>query len=224
MHHLLPISKYLCFPSQVNASRRSRRTQHAPVERVLYIFGCTHEGCGQLEGSWRAFSHQDLHPATDFSVCQAPADPPPNDGSLDDAVSGSQQLDWSATDTAQSWGPSSPSLQPTSMPNSSGYWELDHTGWVDESSAAAAADTGASTSLEQLSMALEGLTTKSSTATKVVLQATCIQRPPLTLLFERQGCMQTNFLAPHPWPYLVPGIWGEEGGSKERESSGIESS
>ncbi|BDA48120.1 probable programmed cell death protein 2-like [Coccomyxa sp. Obi] len=151
---------------QVSSPEKNPQAQDSPVERVLYILGCTHEGCGQLEGSWRALSHETVHRASDLSVCQASADPAPKDGTLDEAVSGSQQLDWGATDTAQSWGPSSTSLQPTSMPNSSEDWGLDHTGWLDEPSAAAAADAAASTSLEQLSMALEGLTTNSSATTK----------------------------------------------------------
>lgn len=79
------------------------------------------------------------------------------------------------------------------MPNSSEDWGLDQAGWIDEPSTAAAADAGASTSLEQLSTALEGLTTKSSAATKVLMQAKCIQYQPLPLLFERPGVHAGQF-------------------------------
>ena len=213
MQHPLPRSIQLCFPFQVNTSGRSTPAQHSSVERVLYIFGCTQEGCGQLDGSWRAFSYHISHCAPGLS---APADTPSNDGTLNEAVSSSQQLDWSARDTAESQGPSSTSLQPTSMPNSLEDWGLDRPGWLDEPCAADTADADASPSLEQLTTALEGLTTTSGPATKVLLQTIRIVREcgsPCHCCLTVRNVWDFP-CASYPWLYLVS---GEEGGSNKGE-------
>lgn len=146
-----------------------------------------------MEGSWRAFSHQTFHWASDVSDCQTIADPPPEDGILAEAVKGSQALDGDTTDAAQTRGPSSTSLEPSNMPESLEDWGLVHTGWVDEPSTDTGADDGASMSLEQLSTALERLTTASSAPTKVLMHGI------YAIISAHQPCMskQAGCFAPH---------------------------
>ena len=153
-----------CMYFQVNIPQRSPQAQHADGDRILYVFGCTLEGCGQEEGSWRALSHHMRGQTTESSTLQAISDATPKEGASNAEGDGTH-LEWDAPDQKESWEGNSTRGQPW-VADSSDDWGFDQSQGRLETSTA---KEGASMSLEELSAALEGLTTSSSKVLKITL-------------------------------------------------------
>jgi len=157
---LMPIGP---FASQVLAPGVNPGAQLRTTGRVLYIFGCTHEGCGQQDGSWRAFSQQLPSQKENSSTIQA-ADRVASEAH----ATGSQQLDWNVPE------PGDISIEqgtgwPSSEPDTSDDWGFSGPDQAEQPSKATADAEATSTSLADLSAALEGLSTSASTAPQVPL-------------------------------------------------------
>ena len=129
------------------------------------MFGCTHEGCGKLEGSWRAFSHQ-LHARSGkSSASQPPLDTAAKEGPSNAETNSTRQLEWDAVDTPEGdWQNITTGLPAPA--ETLDDWGFDASQIGKHSTATAHKRTPQS--LEELSAALEGLTTSSSKAAQVL--------------------------------------------------------
>lgn len=151
------------FDSQVQAPGVNPEAQHRTTERALYIFGCTHEGCGQQDGSWRAFSQQMPSQKKTSSTTHAA-----DSAALEAHASASQQLDWDVPEPADT------SIEqgtgwPSSEPDTSDDWGFSGADQAEQPSKAAGDAEATSASLADLSAALEGLSMSASAAPQVPL-------------------------------------------------------
>jgi hypothetical protein len=149
---------------QVHIPQWSPQAHDAETDRVVYVFGCTHEGCGKMEGSWRAFSHQLHARSAKSSAIQPPLDTAAKEGPSNAETNGTRQLEWDAVDPPErDWQNITTGLPAPAK--SSDDWGFDASQIGKHSTATA--DKGTSQSLEELSAALEGLTTSSSKGAQV---------------------------------------------------------